>query len=1098
MWRSRFRLSAGVLVFLLAVTAAAAQTKLLRFPDIHGNRIVFTYAGDLWSAPVEGGTAVRLTSHPGLELFARFSPDGKWIAFTGQYDGDEQVYVMPAGGGVPKQLTFYPARGPLPPRWGYDNQVYGWTPDGSRILFRSLRDSYGLTDSRLYTVSPKGGLPEALPLPYAGCADLSPDGRRVVYSPLVRDFRTWKRYEGGWAQELYIFDLDTYEIERITRHPRSDRDPMWIGNAIYFTSDRSGKNNIYRFDLETREIEPITRFETWDVRWPATDGERRIVFELNGELHVLDVETREEHKVPITVPHDGVWMRPGYVDASRNIEDYSLSPKGRRVLFVARGEVLSTPVEHGRTIDLTRSPGAHDRSARYSPDGKRVAFISDRDGEDQLYVMPASGEGHPVKLTEEHRAYLEGIVWSPDGKRIAYHDQAGRLYVYEFDSHRVRLVADDPQPFGLDPDWSPDGRFLAYSLGETNDRRSLFIWEAETGRTHRVTSRLFNERNPVWGPEGKYLFFLADRDFAPQLGSIEWNYVLDRETGVFALALAKDTPSPVPPRIDEVESALPPEEEEKAGAADKKKKEGEKKGLPEVRVDFDGLADRVVRIPIEAGNIDGLSAVEGGLLYVTSGADYYGRETDVPPTLEYFDLEKRKASKLLSGVKGYALSADRRKVLVRDDSGFHVFDADPNGPEKAKDVSTSGLKVWRVPALEWRQIFNEVWRRYRDFFYVENMHGYDWEALREQYRPWLDHVAHRSDLNYVIGEMIAELNVGHAYVAGGDLGLPQRPSVALPGARFALDAEAGRYRIVKIFRGQNEEPKYRSPLTEVGVDVREGDYVLAIDGEELTADENPYRVLRNRAGGPVVLTVNEKPTFEGARKAVYRPIRSEASLIYLEWVTRNRERVAELSGGRVGYLHLPDMGASGIQEFIKWYYPQLDKDGLVIDVRGNGGGNVSQMIIDRLSRKLLMIDYERNRDYWDPYPTGVFPGRLVCLIDEDTASDGDQFAYVFRAAGLGPLIGKRTWGGVVGIYGRAPLMDGGTIYVPEAGTADAEGHWVIEGHGVDPDIEVENDPKSLIEGRDPQLERAVQEVMRAIEAHPVVRPPRPEAPVKTP
>ncbi len=1075
---------------------AAAQTKLLRFPDIHGQQVVFSYAGDLWLAPTAGGLATRLTAHPGLELFPRFSPDGSRIAFTGQYDGDEQVYVMPATGGVPRQLTFYPARGPLAPRWGYDNQVYDWSPDGQAVLFRSLRYSTDLSDSRLFLASVDGGLPVPLPMPESGAGDLSPDGTRVVYSPLFRDFRTWKRYEGGWAQELYIFDRETHAVERVTDHRRADRDPMWIGDAIYFTSDRGGTLNLYAYDLAVRETTQLTHSDTWDVRWPGDDGVGRIIYELNGELQIYSIDEGTSQPVPITVPDDGLAMRPSRVVAADLIEDAELSPKGERALFVARGDIFTAPIENGPTRNLTRSSGAHDKWARWSPDGRRIAYVSDATGEDEIYLVAQDGSGEPEQLTNGSRVMRYAPAWSPAGTHLAFGDKDGRLYVVDIATKAVIDVADEARGPLRDYVWSPRGGHLAFSMSDPTGFDSIYVWSLADRVLHRITGEFFHEWNPAWDPAGDYLYYLSDRQFAPQLGSFEWNYLVDRETGIYALALRRDVEHPLPPESDEValtgsdgESDTPAA----GGEADDEADGGDGEGP--IVIDFDGLAGRVVRLPVTFDNYVGLSAAADGVFVIRGGAQYYGRRGDVQPALQRFTFEDRETQTIAEGIRGYAVSHDGEKVLVREGNAWNVY---PAGGGDATTVSTAGLLVDRVPAEEWTQIFDEVWRRFRDFFYVENMHGYDWEALRDRYRPLLAHVAHRSDLNYVIGEMVAELNVSHAYIAGGDWETPDRPEVALPGAVFEFDAGADRYRLAEIFAGQNEEPRYRAPLTEIGVDARVGDYVLAVDGEVLRGTDNPYRVLRHRADRPVRLTLNDRPVFDGAREVTFNPVTEERSLRYLAEVETNRQRVSEMTDGRVGYLHVPDMGAEGIQEFIKWFYGQIRKAGLVIDVRGNGGGNVSQMLIERLGRRVLGTGFARTYDTPDTYPAVAFHGHLVCILDEDSASDGDIFPYRFREAGLGPLIGKRSWGGVIGITSHGPLLDGGSVNVPQFGTNAADGSWVVENVGVEPDIEVENDPRSVIAGRDPQLERAVEEVLRMMRENPKSLPARPAPPVKTP
>ena len=1090
---------------MLGAFEADAETKLLRFPDIADDNVVFCYGGDLWKTSTEGGMATRLTAHPGQELFPKFSPDGQWIAFTGQYDGDEQVYVMPTEGGVPRQLTYYPAAGPLPPRWGYDHQVYGWTPDGSQVLFRSLRDADGgKTLTGLYTVSVKGGLPAMLPMPTSGAGDFSPDGKKILYSPLFRDFRTWKRYEGGWAQDLYVFDLECKKATAIDNSVRTERDPMWIGDHLYFASDRGGRLNLYRFDQETHASKALTDHQEWDVRWPSSDSKSRIVFEIDGVLAIYDVESKQENRLSITVPNDGLAMRPSRYPANENIEDYALSPKGKRALFVARGDVFTAPVENGPTRNLTNSSNAHDKHARWSPDGHKIAFVSDLSGEEQIYLIDQSGRGEPEALTTGHKVMLSAPEWSPDGKRLAYSDKDGKLFVLSVEDKSVVEIVDSSRGGIYDYTWSACGAHLAFTMQESNGFARLYIWseDQEKSKPLPVTDPLFDVGSPTWDPEGNYLFYLSRREFAPQISSIEWNYAGSHDQQIYALALRKDVKNPFAPESDEVEfdsdesTDSKDKDASKTEAPDKDndKAKEEAKSLPTV-IDFEGLAQRSVRVPVKADNIQSLSATKGYLFYTTSGPGFYGRSSAEKSVLHIFDIKKRETKPFLEGAGGWALSADGEKILIRAEDGFACYDAKPGAGGK-QSVSTSGLMVDRQPSEEWMTIFNEVWRRYRDFFYVKNMHGFDWEAIGEQYRPLVEHVAHRSDLNYVIGEMISELNVGHAYIAGGDFEIPDRPKVALPGARFELDPKANKYRIAKILRGHNEESKYRSPLTEVGVDVNEGDYVLAIDGEPLNGDDNPYRLLQHKTD-PVVLTVSANATEEGSHEVTYRPVDSEKSLLYLNWVLGNMAKVDAMSSGKVGYLHIPDMGGPGIYEFIKWFYPQIRKEAMIVDVRSNGGGNVSQWIIERLDTKLLGTRFGFSSDEPGTYPATVFHGHKVCLINETSASDGDIFPHRFRKAGLGPLIGKRSWGGVVGISSRGPLLDGGTVYVPLQATNDTDGEYIIEGHGVDPDIIVENDPQSVIEGRDPQLERGVQEILRMMEENPMKLPKRPADPVKT-
>ena len=1118
--RARFSFVLIVLCAAMAPAApAAAQTKLLRFPDIHGDKVVFTYASDLWTASTSGGIATRLTAHPGEELFAKFSPDGKWIAFTGQYDGDEQVYVIPSTGGVPRQLTFYPSRGPLPARWGWDNQVYGWTPDGKQIVFRSLRDGFSLADSKLYTVALEGGLPQALPMPKSGAGDFSPDATQVVYSPLFRDFRTWKRYSGGWAQQLYIFDVKSHAVEKITTDVRNHRDPMWIGEKIYYDSDKDGTLNLYSYDPKTKETAQLTKSTEWDVRWPSTDHQSRIVYELGGELNIFDIATGQSTHLSIDVPDDGLSMRPSEVSAAGQIEWYELSPKGERALMAARGDVFTLPIEKGPTRNLTDSSNAHDKLPVWSPDGATIAFISDMDGEDELYRISQDGMGKPEELTHGLAAMLYQPSWSPDGKKIAFSDKDGKLYVLTLDDKKLVQIAQNLRGKIPHYPWSPDSGYLAFTMDEPSGFTCIYIWNAADGQIHRVTDPMHDSGEPAWDPDGNDLYFIGTREYQPQLSRIEFNFAANRGTALLALTLRKDGKNPFPPQSDEVTIAKPPEAAKSAEAATDKTKPDEKaapdKGKPEekkdekagekkdeqkpapIRIDFDGLADRVTMVPVDAGNYADLAATKDFLVYRRTGAEYYGRDSFPSPALVLFSLKDRKESTLAEKADGYAISRDGSKALVSQDHTYKLYDVKPEGKDGAKTVSTDGMMVHRVPRQEWVEIFNEVYRRYRDFFYAANMNGYDWKALRDQYRPLVDFVAHRSDLNYVLGEMVAELSNSHTYITGGDFEIPKRTPVALPGARIELDAQAGRYRIAKIYRGENDEELYRSPLTEVGVDAKEGDYILEIDGRGLTAKDNPYELLRGKAAHPVQLRLNSKPTLDGSRTISYKPITDEEHLIYLDWVKHNREVVEKATGGKAGYIHLPDMGENGIREFIKTYYPQIRKQALIVDDRGNGGGNISAMIIERLDQRLLGTWFDRVDQVTGTYPDEIFYGPKVCLINETSASDGDIFPYMFRQAGLGPLIGKRTWGGTVGIADREPLLDGGEVFVPEFALASPDGKYVIEGHGVDPDIEVENEPDAVIEGRDPQLERAISEIEKALQTGGKTLPSRPPDPDKT-
>ena len=1013
--------------FVVCLAAATAQTRLLRFPDLHGDQVVFTYAGDLWRAPLTGGTAVRMTSARGVELFAKYSPDGRWIAFTGQLDGDEQVCVVPSDGGDVRQLTWYPARGPLPDRWGYDQQVCGWTPDGTAVLFRSQQREWSIGHSRLYTVAlpalarQRGALPVPLPMPSAGNGEFAPDGTRIVYSPLCRDFRTWKRYQGGQAQDLFVFDPVRGTAENITQHSRTDRDPMWIGERIWFCSDRSGTMNLWSYDGKTQSAHQETDNTTWDVRWPSAGGpgDSRIVYEQAGELFWFDCNRRIAHPIPIRVPEEGLLHRPRQVLAADTIEHLALSPGGRRAAFAARGELLTVPREHGDIRNLTRSPAAHDKHPAFAPDGSSIAFVSDRSGEEQLWLIDHQGEQPARQLTTGLATMLHAPRWSPDARWLVFGDKDGVLRLCEVANGALRTLADDPHGVISDACWSPCSGHVAFSLAGANDCRRVHIYSLASSTLHAVSRPLGNDKAPAFDARGERLFFLGLRGFQPRLtGEYEWDFQVDRAFGVFHLALRKGIGPLLPARSDEATAPPPiaPAPPTFTGP---------------IEIDFEGLADRVEPLPVPLDDYATLEIAGESLLLRTAPARSYGRDSERKAALLKFAWSQRQLVPVHDHVQSHAFAADGSHVLVRNAEGCWITNLDkPLDPPLRLDLH--GLPVEKVPGDEYWQIFHEVWRRYRDFFYVANLHGHDWEALRQRYAELLPHVRHRSDLTYVLGEMIAELNVSHAYISGGDLDAPARPPSALLGLVLNFDAATGHYRIGRVLHGENDDAPYRSPAQAVGVTLHEGDYLLAIDGEPLRPDVDPYRLLRGKAHCTIRLLVNDRPQPQGARIESLQPIASEQKLFYLEWLTRNRQRVEQRSGGKLGYVHLPDMGQDGIREFIKQYYPQRDRLGLVIEDRSNGGGNVSQMVLNRLQRQLLLCTFGRTTGF-TPYPRATFLGHLVCLIDEGSSSDGDIFPAMFRQAGLGKLIGKRTWGGIIGITDRGMLMDGGTVSVPEFG-----------------------------------------------------------------
>lgn len=1075
-----------VLNLVLGIASArgddAAHARLLRYPDIHGDVVAFVYASDIWTVAAGGGIARRITSHPGLERFPKFSPDGNWIAFTGQYDGDEQVYVVPSVGGIPKRLTSYPAWGPLAARWGSDNQVVGWTPDGGSVVFRSYRDQKSIVESRLYTVPVSGGLPRALPMPHAGVGVFSPDGRRILYSPQARDFRTWKGYRGGWAQELWIFDPDG-ETRNVTNYEGTDRDPIWSSRGIFFVSDRDGRLNLYTAGRDGSEIVQLTRHD-YDVRWASADMEGNIAYELNGDLREYSADGRDR-AISVQVPDDGVHRRPRVIDVQEWIEDFDLSPDGERVAVTARGDVFTIPVGDGISRNLTKSD-THERLAAWSPDGSSVAYVSDASGEEELWISKDSASPSNRQITEGNRRRIYRIQWSPTGDRIAVGDHLGRIHIVEVKNGHSQAIGETGAWYRQDFSWSPDGRFLAFSSLEPTFMSSLFLWSEKHGVV-RLTSAMTNEYSPAWHVSGNYLYFLADRGFEPQIGSFEWNYVVDRETSVLGLALRRGLPNPFN------ENGAPAENSES-----------------DVRVEPAGIESRIYRVPLESDNYEQLGLNGDQILLARAGPFYLGRDPATLPQVLAYSISDKELRILADEASGPFTSQDVRgigdrvdpaetapSVLVRNrDGDLTVYDIKSGD---ARKVEIGQLRKRIDPGQEWATVFDEVWRRFRDFFYASNMHGYDWRAIGDAYRELLPYVADRSDLNYLLGEMISELNVGHAYVFGGDTIAPDRRSVPLIGAKFRLDEAADRYRIGKIYAGDNSDVHYRSPLTELGVDVEPGDYVLSINGSALTGSQNPFAVLREQVAGKLEIVVSPTPDPVDGRRVVVDSVDSEQPLIYYEWVGHNREIVDARSGGRIGYLHLPSMGPDGIREFIRSYYGQIRKDGLVVDVRGNLGGNVSQMILERLFRRLYSLGYVKGEKPVRTYPWGVggarvFSGEIAVIANENTLSDGEAFTWTFQQAGRGPVVGTRTWGGVVGIDDTGSTVDGGGIRVPQFAFADTGGRWVVEGRGVFPDIEVHNTPADALAGRDRQLEAAVDAIEDALDGRNPGRLPEAQAP----
>jgi tricorn protease len=1061
-----------LLLFLPCAAHAQDEARLLRFPAIHGNDIVFTYAGNLYTVPAAGGVARKLTGHEGFEMFARFSPDGKWLAFTGQYDGNTEVYLMPAEGGVPRRLTFTAtlARDDVSDRMGPNNIVMGWTPDGKNIIFRSRMREPNDFLGQLYLVSVTGGLPQQLPLPRGGFCSFSPDGKKLAYNRVFREFRTWKRYRGGMADDIWVYDFDTKKIDNITKNDAQDIIPMWHGNRIYFLSDRDEQRrmNLYVYDLADTTTRQLTHFKAFDIKFPSL-GDQAIVFENGGHLYCFDMATEKAVRVPVRILDDQVGGRGGIVDVRKHITSYEIAPDGKRALFCARGDLFTVPAKHGATRNLTASSGVHERNPKWSPDGKHIAYISDASGEDEIYTIAQDGSGTPRQLTSDGDTYRYALAWSPDGKKILWADKKLRLQFVDVETKTVKLVAQGKAWEIRDYHWSPDSKWIAYARPEDEGMQKIYLYSLDKDKAADVTDMWYASSDPVFSGDGKYLFFISNRDFNPLFSKTEWNHAYQDMARVYVLTLAKETPSPFEPTSDEV-AAGDEAKPAKPGAPDHPdKKLVKKKDPPAVKVDLPGIKDRVLQLPIAVGNYHGLASVGNTVYYLRQGRKEGGG-------LHMFDLGQQKET-ALGSVDGFEISANGQKMLVHRGDAYAIIDL-PKGSFNLQDpLNLSGLEIKLDRHKEWQQIFNESWRQMRDYFYDPNMHGVDWKAIRKRYEPLVAHVNHRADLTYILGEMIGELNAGHTYVGGGDLPHPPRIATGLLGAQLKQDPATKYYQITKILHGANWDKNLRSPLTEIGVNVIEGDYILAVNAQPTNEMINIYEALVNTAGKQVRLKVNGEPREKGSREVVVVPIGDEARLYYHHWVEGNIKKVSDATGGKVGYLHVPDMLTTGLNEFVKHFYPQLRKKALIIDMRGNGGGNVSPQLIERLRREIVMTKMARNTIPM-PDPGDFLNGPMVCLMNEFSASDGDLFPYRFKKNKLGKLIGKRSWGGVIGIRGSLPFVDGGSLNKPEFAPYSVDGkEWIIEGHGVEPDIVVDNDPAREFAGIDDQLNRAIEVIL---------------------
>jgi tricorn protease len=1093
----------------LAFAQSEGGTRLLRYPDICGNTIAFVYGGDIWLVEAGGGVARRLTSGEGEELAPKFSPDCKSIAFTGQYSGTRQVYVIPVDGGAPRQLTFHNDVGNIPPRGGFDNQVLGWTPDGRQILFNAHRTPYSDRNARPYLIPAAGGMEAPLAIREGSAGVLSPDGTRYVFAPIMREFRTWKRYRGGRAPELWIYDLKKNAAEQITNDPANDYMPVWIGDTIYFVSDRDKVggtyvNNLFAYDTKTKAVRRLTHHGDFDVYWPSSGDRKRVVYEDGGWIYLFDPVSGKSGRVAVRVEGDLPRTLPYFKNVTEDVDAMGLSPTGKRALLTARGEVFSVPGEKGEIRNLTQTPGVREVAAAWSPDGRWIAYLSDRTGEYEVWVRPADGSGEERRVTTGGDVWRFPLSWSPDSRKLAFGDTDNRLRWVDVASGKVTDADRSAHNSIQDYKWSPDSRYLAYTkVGETQ-LPSIWIYALDDGKARQLTGDLTAEGEPTWDPQGRYLYFLSNRDYNLTFSGYEFDYVYTSPTRVYVGILSKEGPALLLPESDE--EPVKPEEkpadseaktEAKAAvqkAADEAQGEKPDKVAPKpgvrVKIDFDGFEQRVRAIPGAPGNYQALSASADAVFYLR-GSNPGGPG---PQSLKMFSFRERKEETVLDAVAGYALSADGKKILYRQRGDvFGILDPRPGQKPGDGKLELDKLTLRIQPREEWRQEYMDAWRIFRDWFYDPNLHGVDWKAVRDRYAEEIPYMSNRADLDYLLGEIGAEISVGHAYVQPTESAPgPKRVEGALLGAEIVADP-SGYYRIDHIFPGENWHPDFRSPLTEPGVHVEAGDYILAVDGKTTKGVDNFYRLLEGKADQALTLLVNGKPSTQGARTETVRPVSKEQNIRYLDWVQVNRAKVDKLSGGRIGYLHLPDTAVAGNRELFKYFYPLSHKDAQIFDDRYNQGGFIPDRMIALISRPLLNYFVGRN-GIASPTPQFASTGPKVALINGQAGSGGDAFPYYFKKLGLGPLIGTRTWGGLAGLSGNPALVDGGTLTVPTFRILTTEGKWAIENEGVSPDIEVVDAPDALARGEDPSLERGVKYLLDQLQKNPpkkIVVPPAP-------
>jgi len=1081
-------------VFSTGVAGAGVEpTKLLRLPAISDDHLAFYYAGDLWIVDRDGSDPRRLTVHEGIEGSPYFSPDGKWIAFSGEYDGNLDVYIIGTDGGAPVRLTYHPEI----------DIVRGWTPDG-KVMFLSTRDSSTRRYGRFFTVSTEGGWPEAMVLPRASRGAVSPDGGKIAYTMSGDPFSTWKRYRGGLSPWVWIFDFNTQDVVEVPRVTftdpvtggttyANDTYPVWLGDKVYFLSDRDRGMNVFSYDTASGDVTQMTDHQDYDVKSLKGFGST-LVYEQAGMIHTLDTISGQSTPVNVYINPDLPDTRPHFTNVGGNTSWYEISPTGKRGVFSARGDVWTVPAENGDVRNITNTPDIHERYPIWSPNGGKIAYLSDASGEYRLHIKDQMGKEDPdtYKLGPDNFYFL--ISWDPDGERILYTDNLRSLFYYDVEKKKSVKVAEDM--FGrwtFNPSWSPDGRYIGYTTNLNNRFAVVKVYDTEDKETYQITDGMSEVSSARFSRDGKYLYFSSSTDVGLNINGSEMSsYGRDFSNSLYLVVLQADEDSPFALESDEEEVAededdAEDEEESEEDADDEEDsedgEEDEDEGMPEI--DFAGIDQRILSMQVDEGLYFNLETAEGGYLFYV---DYSGDD----PVVMRYSMDDEEATEFMSGVGSFVISSDGNKVMLASNGSHSIVDASGSPAPGDGSLDMSGMQMRVEPRAEWEQILREVWRLERDFFYDKGMHGVNWNAAYKKYQPFVKHAGHRDDINYLIGELIGELVVGHAYRWGGDMPNAERVNVGLLGAEY--ERENGYYRLIKIFSGNNWDPDERSPLTEPGVNVQEGDYLLAVNGIEVSAEDNLFEFFQNTAGRQTVLTVNDRPTMDEAREVTVEPLRSERGLRLRDWVEGNRQKVWEATEGRAAYVYMPNTAGAGYEFFTRYFFSQLDKDGVIIDERFNGGGHIADFVVDMLDRPLLNFWTNRSGSF-DVTPTAAIFGPKVMIVNESAGSGGDWLPFAFKKRELGTIVGTRTWGGLVGIGGMPHLLDGGGVTVPNWAFFNPDGSWGVENYGVDPDVEVRQTPKDVIAGNDPQLDKAIEIINQQLEDFAAPKPdpdPRPE------